>query len=319
MLLAQAVATILRALRRLGPMIGKTVVVQGQGQNGLIATRLLSRLCARHIIAVEPLDFRRTLAATGAFGATMAVKPGNEAIEAVKKVAPKGADVVLEMVGHNQDTCLVEDESRYAAMTSRRKPRPRRKDTINEALDLVRSCGTVVAFGVPDDQVYSFHFEKFFRKNVLLMASVFPDPGVDFPEAVELLERGQFNTEGIITHTFQLSEIQKAFIVATEYQDNVIKLPAGSRHMTLSRRCRSYDAIIIGAGVIGNSIATELSRNGWRTLNIDKLRGSGQGSTGYSSGICRMMYSLLDSVKFAWEGYDYFEKWEDHIGLKESV
>ena len=52
---------------------------------------------------MEPLDFRRTLAATGAFGATMAVKPGNEAIEAVKKVAPKGADVVLEMVGHNQD------------------------------------------------------------------------------------------------------------------------------------------------------------------------------------------------------------------------
>ena len=26
-------------------------------------------------------------------------------------------------------------------------------------------------------KVYSFHFEKFFRKNVLLMASVFPDPG----------------------------------------------------------------------------------------------------------------------------------------------
>lgn len=27
------------------------------------------------------------------------------------------------------------------------------KDTINEALDLVRSSGTVVAFGVPDDNV----------------------------------------------------------------------------------------------------------------------------------------------------------------------
>ena len=47
----------------------------------------------------------------------MAVKPGNEAIEAVKKVAPKGADVVLEMVGHNQDTCLVEDESSRLGVT----------------------------------------------------------------------------------------------------------------------------------------------------------------------------------------------------------
>eukprot|EP00435_Cladocopium_sp_Y103_P067313 s104_g29.t2 len=274
MLLAQAVATILRALRRVGPVVGKTVVVQGQGQNGLMATRLLSQLCARHIIAVEPLLYRRSVAASGAFGATAATAPGSAAVEAVRAVAPRGADVVLEMVGHNQET-------------------------INEALDLVKSGGTVVAFGVPDDLVYHFHFEKFFRKNVVLMASVYPDPGVDFPEAVDLLERGQFNTEGIITHTFPLSEIQKAFTMATEYQENVIK-----------------DAIIIGAGVIGNSIATELSRSGWRTLNIDKLRGSGQGSTGYSSGICRMMYSLLDSVKFAWEGYDYFEKWEEHIGVK---
>ena len=56
----------------------------------------------RHIIAVEPLDFRRNLAASGAFGATLAVKP-SEAMEVVKSVAPKGADVVLEMVGHNQD------------------------------------------------------------------------------------------------------------------------------------------------------------------------------------------------------------------------
>eukprot|EP00439_Symbiodinium_sp_Y106_P059512 s2790_g8.t1 len=89
----------------------------------------------------------------------------------------------------------------------------------------------------------------------------------------------------------------------------------------VKRECREgckcvSDAIIIGAGVIGNSIATELSRNGWRTLNVDKLPGAGQGSTGYSSGICRTMYSLLDSVRFAWEGYTYFDNWEEHIGVK---
>ena len=31
-----------------------------------------------------------------------------------------------------------------------------------------------------------------------------------------------------------------------------------------SVRQPSYDAVIIGAGVIGTSIATELSRHGWR-------------------------------------------------------
>ena len=69
--------------------------------------------CWRHIIAVEPLDFRRNLAASGAFGATLAVKP-SEAMEVVKSVAPKGADVVLEMVGHNQD-----EPSRSLSMQSK--------------------------------------------------------------------------------------------------------------------------------------------------------------------------------------------------------
>lgn len=80
----------------------------------------------------------------------------------------------------------------------------------------------------------------------------------------------------------------------------------------------SYDAIIIGAGVIGNSVATELARSGRRTLSIDKLTGSGSGSTGYSSGICRLFYSIPDSVKFAWEGHTYWQHWDEHIGVSDE-
>jgi Zn-dependent alcohol dehydrogenase len=43
------------------------------------------------------------VAASGAFGATAATAPGKAALEAVRAVAPGGADVVLEMVGHNQE------------------------------------------------------------------------------------------------------------------------------------------------------------------------------------------------------------------------
>ena len=52
---------------------------------------------------MEPLLYRRTVAASGAFGATAATAPGQAALEAVRTVAPRGADVVLEMVGHNQE------------------------------------------------------------------------------------------------------------------------------------------------------------------------------------------------------------------------
>lgn len=75
----------------------------------------------------------------------------------------------------------------------------------------------------------------------------------------------------------------------------------------------SYDAVIVGAGVIGNAIALELSRKGWRTLNVDTGPGVGFGSTAASCGIIRTMYSVLDSVKLAHEGYHLWSQWADHI------
>ena len=43
------------------------------------------------------------------------------------------------------------------------------------------------------------------------------------------------------------------------------------------------DVIIIGAGIIGCAIAYEMSKQGYRTLNIDKLSAAGAGSTINSS------------------------------------
>ncbi|CAE8606856.1 unnamed protein product [Polarella glacialis] len=56
------------------------------------------------------------------------------------------------------------------------------------------------------------------------------------------------------------------------------------------------------------------SRTRKKVLVVDRHRGAGQGSTSYSSGICRMHYSILDSVKFSWEGYHYWKHWKGHIG-----
>ena len=44
----------------------------------------------------------------------------------------------------------------------------------------------------------------------------------------------------------------------------------------------AYDAVIIGSGVMGCSIAFELAKRGWRTLNVDKLADAGAGSTSNS-------------------------------------
>ena len=57
-----------------------------------------------------------------------------------------------------------------------------------------------------------------------------------------------------------------------------------------------YDAIIIGAGVIGGATAFELAKKGWKTLNVDKLPASGYGSTSNSCAIVRAHYSTYDGV-----------------------
>eukprot|EP01050_Picozoa_sp_SAG11_P010056 SAG11_NODE_988_length_6275_cov_10.173413_7_plen_81_part_00 len=60
--------------------------------------------------------------------------------------------------------------------------------------------------------------------------------------------------------------------------------------MTAANSKTDYDAIIIGAGVIGCSIGLQLARAGWRTLNVDSQTSAGAGSTSYSSGCLRSYY-----------------------------
>ena len=77
---------------------------------------------------------------------------------------------------------------------------------------------------------------------------------------------------------------------------------------------QSYDAIVIGAGVIGNAITCELARRGWRVVGVDRNPGAGQGSTSSSSAIVRFTYSTRAGVAMSYEGLQYWLDWPQHIG-----
>ena len=74
-----------------------------------------------------------------------------------------------------------------------------------------------------------------------------------------------------------------------------------------------FDAIIIGAGVIGAPIAYELSKMGYKTLNVDKLADAGEGSTAGSCAIVRAHYSTADGVAMAYEGFKYWLDWGNYL------
>ena len=82
---------------------------------------------------------------------------------------------------------------------------------------------------------------------------------------------------------------------------------------------KSYDAIIIGCGIIGNCIAFELAKKGWQTLSVDKLGGSGLGSTAASCAIVRAHYSTFDGVVIAYEGFDIWKNWTDYCEVSDPA
>ncbi len=77
---------------------------------------------------------------------------------------------------------------------------------------------------------------------------------------------------------------------------------------------KSYDAIIIGAGVIGACTAFEMAKKGMKTLSIDKLPEAGYGSTSGSCAIIRTYYSAYETCALAYEGWHYWKDWEGYIG-----
>jgi sarcosine oxidase subunit beta len=73
------------------------------------------------------------------------------------------------------------------------------------------------------------------------------------------------------------------------------------------------DAIVVGAGVIGSSIALELSRSGLSVIVVDKASGPGQGSTSASSAVVRFNYSTWAGVATAWESQHCWRHWPDYL------
>ena len=81
---------------------------------------------------------------------------------------------------------------------------------------------------------------------------------------------------------------------------------------------QNFDAVIIGAGVIGSAVSFELSKRGWKTVNIDRNPTAGYGSTAASCAIIRVHYSTFDGCALAFEGYHYWKNWASYLGHKDE-
>ena len=82
---------------------------------------------------------------------------------------------------------------------------------------------------------------------------------------------------------------------------------------------QTYDVIVIGAGVIGASVAFHLAQLGAkRVLVLDRTQ-IGAGTTSQSSGILRTHYSVRENVAMAKESWKVFTDFANYLGDAEAA
>ena len=95
-LMCQPSGTVLFALQQVGALLGRTILVIGQGAIGLSFTAMAARAGARRVIAADLFDYR--LEYSKKLGATHTINPSNELLdEAVEEITGgELADVTVE-------------------------------------------------------------------------------------------------------------------------------------------------------------------------------------------------------------------------------
>lgn len=76
---------------------------------------------------------------------------------------------------------------------------------------------------------------------------------------------------------------------------------------------KSYDAIVIGAGVIGTSVAYHLARLGCTNVLVLDRTQIGAGTTSQSSGILRTHYSVIENVRLAQASWRIFNDFSNYL------
>lgn len=203
LLMTQLLGTVVHCWRKLDNLIGKDVVIVGQGPVGLLFTAMTYYAGVRRIIVTDLLDYR--LETARRMGATDLVNADRTDVTAAVREMTQGrmADMAIEAVG--------------------------RQSTIHQCMDLVPRGGTVVFFGVPDkdaasDEMFPFEFVTFFRKELRLIASVGPDPVADHRLALALIAQGRIDVSPLITHRVPFSDIQRGYEMAATKEDDPIKI-----------------------------------------------------------------------------------------------
>ena len=185
LVVAQPLATVLRAMVRTGPVIKQRCAVVGQGPMGLIFTHLLGRMGARQIIGIDQVAWR--LDWSKRFGATDVVDASQEdVVEAVKRLTDgEMVDLCVEAVG---------------------KP-----DALTTSAYLPRRQGRLYVFGVPHHETQEFPWFHTVANETEIICSMGPECMEYFQNAVDMIVQGRTDLVDMVTPRMPWEKAAEAF------------------------------------------------------------------------------------------------------------
>ena len=203
-IMCQPSGTVLYSCQQMGPIIGKRVLILGQGSIGLSFTAICARAGARQVIAVDLEDNRLEFAKR--FGATHTVNPTKDNLdEAIEEITGGlGAEIAVEAAGY--------------------------PDTLNNCFKYVEKFGTVIVFGMQEVTpagTVPLNFRQFMFKTPTVIATIGATSGDaihHIETMISLKDRGWWDPGEMVTHRLPFDEVKKAYDMYENREDNVVKV-----------------------------------------------------------------------------------------------
>jgi len=170
--------------------IGQSLVVFGIGGVGLNIVQFADMVSAYPIVGVdiveEKLDLGLRFGATRCFNS---LRTTNVDKEIRKVVGEKGADIVVDTTGNSR--------------------------VIEQAYELTHPDGKTILVGVPKkgDNVSIYTLPLHFKKVIKGSHGGNAEPHLDIPRLINLHRAGKLRLDGLITHYFNLRDINRAIEV----------------------------------------------------------------------------------------------------------
>jgi 2-desacetyl-2-hydroxyethyl bacteriochlorophyllide A dehydrogenase len=163
---------------------GAAVVILGGGIIGLLCLQVAQHVGAAMTILSDPVESR--LEAAKALGADLVINPEKEDLKAA---------VLKATIGMGVDACIEAAGS---------------KQTIEAGISILKNNGTIVIVGItPQNMKVEVRPYEIFSKQLRITGSNWS--AYSFNRTIEMMKK--LNTDGLITHTFPLEDVQRALEV----------------------------------------------------------------------------------------------------------